>query len=66
MARPARLLPAPVAVLAFAGALLGKRAAVARLTDSLLLDSALIRTRLGWSPPYSMESGLAATVADLK
>ncbi len=62
MGRPARLLPVPVGVLAFAGAVLGKRAAVARLTGSLHVDSSAIRARLGWTPPYSMEAGLAATV----
>jgi UDP-glucose 4-epimerase len=61
--RPARLLAVPVKVLEFAGALLGKRAAVARLTGSLWVDSSLIRSRLGWTPPYTMEAGLAATVA---
>ncbi|MDA8127771.1 MAG: SDR family oxidoreductase [Betaproteobacteria bacterium] len=63
MGRPAHLLPVPVGVLTFAGALLGKRAAVARLTGSLQVDSSAIRERLGWTPPYSMEAGLAATVA---
>jgi len=63
MGRPARLLAVPVGVLALAGALLGKRAAVARLTGSLFVDSSLIRSRLGWTPPFSMEAGLAATVA---
>ena len=41
----------PVGVLAFVGALLGKRAAEALL---------------GWTPPYSMEAGLVATVAAAK
>lgn len=63
MGRPARLLAVPVGALEFAGALIGKRAAVARLTGSLWVDSSLIRTRLGWTPPFSMEVGLAATVA---
>ena len=62
MGRPARLLAVPVGLLELAGALLGKRAAVARLTGSLHVDSLAIRTRLGWTPPYSMETGLAATV----
>lgn len=62
MGRPARLLAVPVGVLEFAGALLGKRAAVCRLTGSLWVDSSLIRSRLDWTPPYSMEAGLAATV----
>lgn len=63
MGRPARLLSVPVGALTFAGALLCRRAAVQRLTDSLWLDSSLIRTHLGWEPPYSMAAGLAATVA---
>jgi len=65
MGRPARLLAVPVGVLELAGALLGKRKAVARLTGSLCVDSSAIRLRLGWKPPFSMEAGLAATVADL-
>jgi UDP-glucose 4-epimerase len=65
MGRPARLLAVPVGVLELAGALLGKRAAVARLAGSLYVDSSAIRSRLGWTPPFSMEAGLAATVAAL-
>ena len=63
MGRPARLLAVPVGMLELAGTLLGKRAAVKRLVGSLYVDSSAIRTRLGWTPPYSMEEGLAATVA---
>lgn len=62
MGRPARLLAVPAGVLELAGVVLGKRAVVARLTDSLWVDNSLICTRLNWSPPYSMEVGLAATV----
>lgn len=66
MGRPERLLAVPVGALEFAGTLLGKRAAIQRLTSSLWVDSSLSHTRLGWNPPYSMEAGLAETVADLK
>jgi nucleoside-diphosphate-sugar epimerase len=66
MGRTARLLAVPVRVIEFAGVLLGKRAAVARLTGSLCVDSSLIRSQLNWTPPYSMEAGLAATVASLQ
>lgn len=66
MGRPARLLAVPVGGLGMAGALRGKRAAVARLTGSLYVDDSAIRSRLGWVPPYSMEAGLAATVASLR
>lgn len=64
--RPAHLLAVPVKVLEFGGTLLGKRAAMTRLTGSLWVDNSLIRSRLGWTPPYSMEAGLAATVASAK
>jgi UDP-glucose 4-epimerase len=66
MGRPARLLAVPVGMLKFAGALLGKRAAIARLADSLYVDSSAIRSRLGWVPPFSMEAGLATTAADME
>jgi UDP-glucose 4-epimerase len=64
MNRPARLLAVPVKVLELAGTLLGKRAAVARLTGSLYVDSSAIRLRLGWTPPNTLQQGLAATVED--
>ena len=63
MGRPARLFAVPARLLELAGALLGKRAAVDRLTGSLWVDSSPIRVRLGWTPPFSMTEGLAATVA---
>jgi UDP-N-acetyl-alpha-D-quinovosamine dehydrogenase len=65
MGRPARMLAVPVVALEWMGILLGKRAAVTRLTGSLYVDGTAIRTRLGWAPPFSMEAGLAATVAAL-
>lgn len=57
-------LAVPAKVLELAGTLLGKRAAVARLTGSLYVDSSAIRARLGWTPPNTLQQGLAATVAD--
>ena len=66
MHRPARLLAIPPGVLQAAGTLLGRRAAIDRLTGSLWLDSSLIRSRLGWVPPHLLEAGLAATVADIR
>lgn len=65
LGRPARLLAVPVWMLEAAGSLLGKRAAVARLTGSLFVDSSAIRSRLGWTPPVTMQQGLDATVAAL-
>lgn len=66
MGRPACLLPVPVPVkvLELAGVLLGKRAAVARLVGSLYVDNSAIRSRLGWTPPNTLQRGVAETVAD--
>jgi UDP-glucose 4-epimerase len=64
--RPEHLLAVPVWMLEAAGTLLVKHAAVARLTGSLFVDGSAIRSRLGWMPPYSMEEGMAATVASFK
>ena len=65
MNRQVTLLPVPVGVLKWCGALIGKRAQVERITSSLYVDSSHIRTQLGWTPPYTMEAGLAETVATL-
>ncbi|SHK75307.1 UDP-glucose 4-epimerase family protein [Paraburkholderia terricola] len=61
--RPARLVPVPPGVLKMAGRLTGKTAQIDRLTGSLRVDSSHIRDVLGWSPPFSLDAGLAATAA---
>jgi UDP-glucose 4-epimerase len=63
--RSPRLLPVPPRLLQFVGTVLGKGAAVSRLTGSLHLDASAIQSRLGWRPRYSLQEGLAATVAAL-
>lgn len=62
LGRPALLLPVPPALLRAAGACLGKRAAVERLTGSLVVDDAPLRA-LGWTPPLSLAEGLAEMAA---
>jgi nucleoside-diphosphate-sugar epimerase len=62
MGRPSRLLPMPPAWLRFAGGLLGRRVEVERLLGTLVVDSSLIRTALGWSPPFRLDEGLTETV----
>lgn len=59
-ARP-RLFRFPPALLRLAGAVSRRREQVARLTDSLCVDSARIRRSLGWTPPFSVEEGFART-----
>lgn len=57
------LLPLPAAWMKGAGKLLGKQAAVERLLGSLVVDSGPIRQQLAWLPHYSLDAGLATTVA---
>ncbi|MFX1716125.1 NAD-dependent epimerase/dehydratase family protein [Paraburkholderia sp. A1RO-5L] len=59
--RPARLLPVPVSLLRAAGVLMGRGAQIDRLTQSLRVDDSRIRETLGWTSPYTLDEGLAAT-----
>lgn len=61
--RPARLIPVPPALLRIAGALSGKLDAIARLLGSLTINGSANWSKLSWSPPISMEMGLAETAA---
>lgn len=56
------LFPLPLFSLRAVGALAGKRQEVARLEESLEVDSSLIRQDLGWKPPYSLQEGIEETV----
>jgi UDP-glucose 4-epimerase len=58
-----RLVPVPVSLLKLAGALTGMRAEIGRLVDSLAVDIADTRERLGWTPAVSPSAGIAQTVA---
>jgi nucleoside-diphosphate-sugar epimerase len=62
MQRPARLFSMPVGALRAVAALTGRSAEMHRLCDSLTIDISATRTRLGWSPPLSLDEGLARTV----
>jgi nucleoside-diphosphate-sugar epimerase len=59
--RKSFLLPVPVPWMQWAGAVLGKRSAVDRLVGSFAVDTIPIQATLGWEPPFTMQSGLAAT-----
>ncbi len=56
-----RLFSLPQGMLRLASSALGKSSAVDRLYGSLFLDSAKIRQELSWTPPFSMQQGLAET-----
>jgi nucleoside-diphosphate-sugar epimerase len=65
LGRTPHLIPVPPALLRLGGSLLGRREDVARLLDDLVVDSSHIRRTLGWSPPYTLDQGLAETAARL-
>ncbi len=60
--RRARLVRVPLVLLRLGARIAGLRAEVDRLTGSLTVDPAALRERLGWSPPYTVDEGLLATV----
>jgi len=60
--KPARLLPFPPSLLMLAGSIIGKRDAMQRLLGTLTVDISKARTRLGWSPPITMQEGLRRAI----
>lgn len=62
---PSRLLPCPPSLLTLAATLAGKKSVADRLCLSLQVDITKAKTLLGWTPPYTVEQGLAATVTQL-
>ncbi|MFT4000745.1 MAG: SDR family oxidoreductase [Rhizobium sp.] len=63
--RKALMLPVPPALLKGFAALLGRRAAAQRLLGSLQVDIGETAAITGWSPPHSVDEGLAETVVDV-
>jgi len=63
LGRPARLLPVPPALLRAGARLAGRPEAAHRLLSSLRVDARKMTALLGWTPPYTMDDGLAATAA---
>jgi UDP-glucose 4-epimerase len=61
LGKPARLLPAPPALLRVGATLLGKSDIADRLCDSLQVDIAKTVRLLGWQPPVSVDQGLKKT-----
>ena len=59
LGKPARLLSVPSAVLKTGAALLGKPELFQRLYGSLQIDISKTRQLLGWTPPLSLDAGLA-------
>ncbi len=62
---PARLWPLPLGALRVAAGYAGRGEALARLADSLEIDTTSFGARFGWTPPRTLEEGLAEAVAPL-
>jgi nucleoside-diphosphate-sugar epimerase len=60
---PARLFHLPAPLLRSGAALVGKRAAAARLLGSLEVDAQKFCELAGWTQPRTLDEGLAATAA---
>lgn len=58
LGRPARLVPIPSPLLLVGATVLGRRPVARRLLGSLQVDISQTRTRLGWTPPVSLDEGL--------
>jgi nucleoside-diphosphate-sugar epimerase len=61
LGRRPRLWACPPQVLRLFGRLLGKAGELQRLCDSLSIDMSQTRALLGWSPPLTIDEGLART-----
>jgi nucleoside-diphosphate-sugar epimerase len=59
---PARLFALPPRLLQTAAAALGRDETLARLTGSLEVDTSAFRARFGWTPPFTLQQGLAAAL----
>jgi len=64
MGRKSRLFPVPCRLIRRVAALIGGERQVARLLDSLQVDSSFIRDTLDWHPPFSFSEGLRITALD--
>lgn len=60
LGKPARLFPLPRLVLRTLAGMVGRRAEMDRLTDSLQVDATHARKRLDWVPPVSLSAGIDA------
>jgi UDP-glucose 4-epimerase len=63
---PARLLPVPESWLKLGAALVGRADIAQRLCGSLQVDISKTRQLLGWTPPFTLDEGLAQAAQGLK
>jgi len=60
--KQAFLFSFPVGILKTVGLFMGKKQAIDRLTESMLVDNSRFREELKWKPPHSLNEGVQATV----
>ena len=65
LGKPSKLWPFPLGLIKLAVRMTGKSDEIARLLGSLCIDSSKIRSELDWTPPYTLEQGLAETARRL-
>jgi nucleoside-diphosphate-sugar epimerase len=64
LGRPARLIPLPASWVAFAAALIGRRAVAHRLCGSLQVDIGKATAKLDWNPPLTVDAALRITARE--
>jgi UDP-glucose 4-epimerase len=62
MGRPARLIAVPDRIMRTGLTLLGRKQIYDRLWGTLQVNPIRICTRLGWTPPVSLDQGIGETV----
>lgn len=58
-----RLFSVPILLLKALGVVTGQMEAVTKLTESLQVDSSLIKYELEWTPPFTVEEGINQTAS---
>jgi nucleoside-diphosphate-sugar epimerase len=61
--KPVRLLPVPLGLLRWVAACVGKQAMLHQMTATQQADIHKARTLLGWTPPLTVDAGLAKALA---
>jgi nucleoside-diphosphate-sugar epimerase len=59
--RNSRLFYCPLSIIRFIGKITGYSEEIKRLTESLSVDSSLVRKELNWTPPFDLIQGLKET-----
>ncbi len=63
LGRARRLVPVPLSLLRPATRLVGRAGMLERLTTPLQVDDSMTRTRIGWSPRWTLDEGIHDMVA---